>query len=258
MNPKIGIFDSGSGGLSTLAAIRELLPNAEYYYIGDVAHCPYGTKTPTELLEITSSVVSRLQEWGATIVVIACNTATTRCIHQLRQRFPNITFVGTEPALKVAHDNSFHHPLLLCTPATARAKSVQRLIHQNYPDSPLFIGDNSPFSDTQPNKANQVTILPCVGLADTIENALTNPKEIQLASGDTLPDFSIPDSAEPIINAKLQALFNELPNQQFDCVVLGCTHYVLIANLIQKFFPTAKLIDGNAGVARYVAKTIHS
>ncbi len=258
MNPKIGIFDSGSGGLSTLAAIRELLPNAEYYYIGDVAHCPYGTKTPEELLEITSTIVKRLQNWGAQIIVIACNTATTRCIHQLRQRFPNITFVGTEPALKVAHDHNFHHPLLLCTPATARAKSVQRLIHQNYPDSPLFIGDNSPFPATQPNKTNQATILPCVGLADTIENALTNPKEIQLASGDTLPDFSIPDSAGPIINAKLQSLFNELPNQQFDCVVLGCTHYVLIPNLIQKFFPTAKLIDGNAGVARYVAKTIHS
>lgn len=116
MATKIGIFDSGSGGLSTLAAIRELSPDAEYYYIGDVAHCPYGTKTPAELLEITSAVVSRLQNWGAQIIVIACNTATTRCIHQLRQRFPDITFVGTEPALKVAHDCNFRHPLLLCTP----------------------------------------------------------------------------------------------------------------------------------------------
>lgn len=139
MATKIGIFDSGSGGLSTLAAIRELSPDAEYYYIGDVAHCPYGTKTPAELLEINSAVVSRLQNWGAQIIVIACNTATTRCIHQLRQRFPDITFVGTEPALKVAHDCNFRHPLLLCTPATARANSVKRLVTQNYPNSPLLL-----------------------------------------------------------------------------------------------------------------------
>ncbi len=258
MATKIGIFDSGSGGLSTLAAIRELSPDAEYYYIGDVAHCPYGTKTPAELLEITSAVVSRLQNWGAQIIVIACNTATTRCIHQLRQRFPDITFVGTEPALKVAHDCNFRHPLLLCTPATARANSVKRLVTQNYPNSPLFIGANSPYPPTAQTTTNQVTILPCVGLADTVENMLANPKEVQLSPQDSLPDFHVPTTATPTINTKLQDLFNNLPDNQFDCVVLGCTHYVLIAGLIQQFFPHAKLIDGNTGVAKYVQHILHT
>lgn len=257
MTTKIGIFDSGSGGFSTLAAIRELLPDAEYYYIGDVVHCPYGTKTPAELLKVTSSVVSRLQNWGAQIIVIACNTATTRCIHQLRQRFPNITFVGTEPALKVAQDCNFRHPLLLCTPATARANSVKRLVVQNYPNSPLFIGADSPYPPTAQTATNQVTILPCVGLADTVENALVNPKEVQLSPQGSLPDFHVPTTATPTINTKLQDLLSQLPNTQFDCIVLGCTHYVLIADLIQQFFPHAKLIDGNTGVAKYIHHLLH-
>lgn len=253
MNQKIGIFDSGSGGLSTLTAIRKFLPNAEYFYIGDVKHCPYGTKNSAELLEITSSVVERLAKWGATIIIIACNTATTRCIHQLRQRFPKLTFIGTEPALKVAHDQGYKHPLLLCTPATARASSVQKLVTQNYPNAPLFIGPDSPYpaSKLKPN-SSQVTILPCVGLADTIEQTLTNPKEIQLLPNSLIPNFSVPTSDKTNIEQKLQTLFSQLPPDiEYDSIVLGCTHYVLIRHLVQSFFPSATLVDGNQGVAKY-------
>ncbi len=252
MTPKIGIFDSGSGGLSTLAAVHKLIPNAEYFYIGDTKHCPYGTKSPNELLKITSDVVKRLDKWGATIIIIACNTATTRCIHQLRKRFPKLTFIGTEPALKVAHDQGFQHPLLLCTPATARALSVKRLVAQNYPNSPLFIGTNSPYSPAKPVNSAQITILPCIGLADTIEQTLTNPEEIQLLPKDFIPNFSVPESDESKIKQKLQILFSQLPpNIKYDSIILGCTHYVLIRHLIQPFFPNATLVDGNQGVAKY-------
>ena len=76
MKRKIGVFDSGKGGRSVLEAIKERLPNDEYLYIGDSKNCPYGEKTDEELERITTEVVQRLAEWGAEIVVIACNTAS--------------------------------------------------------------------------------------------------------------------------------------------------------------------------------------
>lgn len=109
---KIGVFDSGNGGYTTLGAIRSLLPENEYYYIGDHKNCPYGTKTQAELIEITTHIAQRLASWGAEMIVIACNTATTRCIRALRQRFPDIIFVGTEPAIKLACDADCQEILL--------------------------------------------------------------------------------------------------------------------------------------------------
>lgn len=99
---KIGVFDSGIGGTTVLAALQELLPNEDYHYIADSENCPYGEKSDEELCRIVTANVEKLKAWGAKIIVVACNTATTRCIGYLRQQYPEIIFIGTEPAIKLA------------------------------------------------------------------------------------------------------------------------------------------------------------
>lgn len=243
---KIGVFDSGSGGLTTLAEIRRLLPEMDYYYIGDVVHCPYGTKSDAELKAITTAVVERLQSWGAQLVVIACNTATTRCIRHLRQTFPNIVFVGTEPAIKVAHDLGSHRPLLLATPATTHARPVQRLVNTNYPESTNLAQSDS-----------RITILPCPGLADATEQALDLAHEFILMPGKPFPDIILHPAQLSTLRGHLETILRPLGDlDRFDSVILGCTHYVILRELIQSYFPNATLIDGNAGVARRVKSLV--
>lgn len=130
-NNKIGIFDSGIGGMSVLEEIRKLLPNEEYYYYADTFNNPYGEKTTDELYEITSLIVEYLIEKGVKIIVIACNTATTRCINYLRDKYRDIIFIGTEPAIKVACDNNYNNVLLLATPMTISSERTSFLVEHN-------------------------------------------------------------------------------------------------------------------------------
>ena len=99
---KIGLFDSGVGGTTILSAIQKFLPNEEYKYIADSKNCPYGEKSDQELEAIVTANTDSLIGWGSEVIVVACNTATTRCISYLRDKYPTIHFVGTEPAIKLA------------------------------------------------------------------------------------------------------------------------------------------------------------
>ncbi|MBQ6135705.1 MAG: glutamate racemase [Bacilli bacterium] len=129
MNGKIGVFDSGLGGLSVLKELMKLLPGEDYLFYEDSIHNPYGIKTEEELLEITSNIVDYLLENGCKIIVIACNTATTCCMKSLREKYPEVIFVGTVPAIKVAYDNHFKNTIILSTPYTSQSKRVQELLH---------------------------------------------------------------------------------------------------------------------------------
>lgn len=145
MNKKIGIFDSGLGGLSILKELLKILPNEDYLLYEDSLHNPYGDKTEEELLMITSNIVDYLLEQDCKIIVIACNTATTCCMESLRKMYPNTIFVGTVPAIKVACDFNYKNTILLSTPYTSKSKRVRELIH-NYknPDQEIFLvsGEN--------------------------------------------------------------------------------------------------------------------
>ncbi len=131
MNNPIGIFDSGIGGITILNEIRKLLPNENIIYYADSKNNPYGPKTDKELLKITNNIVNYLINKNCKIIVIACNTATTRCIKSLRENYPNISFIGTEPAIKLACDNNHKNILVLATHATINSISVQKLITNN-------------------------------------------------------------------------------------------------------------------------------
>lgn len=217
MNKKIGMFDSGIGGLTILKELKKLLPNEDYIYYADSKNNPYGEKSDTELMKIVTNIVDYLISRDVKIIVIACNTATTRCIKRLRMMYPDIPFVGTEPAIKVACDNNYKNTLVMATPGTIKAERTHELV-KNYK-----------------RKGQKIKLLPCKGLADTIEFG-------------TKKD----------VNRVLHNLLHSYYNKGIDSIVLGCTHYPYAKKNIQKLFPNAKLIDGNKGVSNQVKRVLKS
>lgn len=153
---KIGVFDSGVGGLSILNELLKELPYEDFYYYGDSLNNPYGEKSDEELLKITSNIVEKLINKNCKLIVIACNTATTRCMKKLREIYSNVIFVGTVPAIKVACDKRFKNTLVMATPATIESERTYELIR-----------DNKRYDQN-------IYLLPCPGLAKAIEQ---NDKE---------------------------------------------------------------------------------
>ena len=125
----IAVFDSGLGGISVLRALVQRLPGEDFLYFGDSANAPYGVRPAEEVRRLTQDVIARLYDRGIKAAVIACNTATSAAIGQLRAAFPDIPVIGIEPALKpaVAHHRRV---LVLATPLTLREEKFAALMHQ--------------------------------------------------------------------------------------------------------------------------------
>ena len=213
---KIGFFDSGLGGLTVLKeAIENENLREEIVYLGDTKNTPYGVKDKEYVKEIIEDNIKYLVEQGCNPIVIACNTATTKCIKMLREKYKNTIFVGTEPAIKVACDKDFKNTIVMATPGTINAERTHELVINN-------------------KKENQkIYLLPCDGLADTIE--FGTKKQIK---------------------EKVSSLLNKYKNYNIDAIVLGCTHYPYAKKYISEEFPSATLIDGNKGVTKQVVKLL--
>lgn len=130
MKGKIGLFDSGLGGLSILKELIKVLPNEDYLFYEDSINNPYGNKTEEELFKINCDIVDYLLAHDCKIIVIACNTATTMCIASLREKYKDVIFVGTEPAIKVAYDHGYKNTIILSTPNTKNSKKVYDLTRE--------------------------------------------------------------------------------------------------------------------------------
>ena len=206
---RIGVFDSGIGGLTVLDDLKEVLPNEDYLFYADSKNCPYGEKSDTELYDITSNIVDYLISNECKIIVIACNTATTRCIKYLRDKYKDMTFIGTEPAIKVACDRDYKNILVMATPATIASERTSILVNENKKDY------------------ENIYLVPCEGLADAIETDNFKKQEDIVSS-----------------------IYEEYKDKEIDAIVLGCTHYPHIKDLISKYFTNAELLDGGNGVAR--------
>lgn len=149
---KIGVFDSGIGGLNILEELKKLLPNEDFLYFGDSDNCPYGTKSQEDLMKIVSRIVEYFRDNDCKLIVIACNTATTRCMKILREMYPDMIFVGTVPAVKMACDNKCHDTLVLATEGTIASERVHELIYDNKNDD------------------QEIYLVACNGLAEAIED----------------------------------------------------------------------------------------
>ena len=234
----IGVFDSGIGGLTVLAEIKKLLPNEKYYYIKDSKNCPYGEKSLEELKKIVSSATERLIWRGAEIIVVACNTATTQTIDYLREKYPEVKFVWTEPAIKKGAEESSERAKIVvrATEGTARSERLRQ----------MTVKYKKP--------GQEILTIPCSGLARAIEDK-DEEKIEKILDG-------LEETAGGILtktDGKMSEISSALKIMDFtevETVILGCTHYPLIREKIQKKFPCARLIDGSEGVAREVKRLV--
>lgn len=127
-NNPIGIFDSGIGGLSIVKQIKKDLPKESIVYLADKVNFPYGEKTPDQIKKISKKNVEWLLSQNSKIIVVACNTATVNSISFLREKFPLISFVGMEPAVKPAAKQSKRGIIVLSSPKATKSKQLSLLI----------------------------------------------------------------------------------------------------------------------------------
>ena len=147
---KIGIFDSGIGGVTVLKEIIKLLPNEEYIYYSDSKNNPYGDKKDDEIKSICEKITNHLLEKNCKIIAIACNTASAKCANYLREKYKDIMFVAIEPAYKMVYDYAYEKPtLVMATKGTIESERFNLLLKKY---------DN-----------HKTYLLSCVGLANLIE-----------------------------------------------------------------------------------------
>ncbi len=134
MNRPIAVFDSGVGGLSTLAKLKSDLPKEDFLYFADNLNAPYGKKSKQEILNLTLKAIEGILAHNPKAIVIACNTVTGLCIETLRQTYPDVLFFGIQPAVKPAPKNT----LVFVTTATAGCDNFRQVV-ENYGENKAYI-----------------------------------------------------------------------------------------------------------------------
>lgn len=130
-NRPIAFFDSGIGGSTILREVIKKIPNEHYIYLPDSNHNPYGNKSKEELFEIVDKCVQRLLIYNPKIIVCACNTATAMVLDDIRKKYSDIIFVGTEPAIKVVYDNFCDKKcIILTTKGTGDSEKFNNLLNK--------------------------------------------------------------------------------------------------------------------------------
>ena len=229
-NAVIGIFDSGSGGLTVLNAVRKRLPNRRFMYLGDHAHAPYGPRPPEEVTRLTRAGIAAMFDRGCALVVVACNTASAIALRHLQEewldsRYPGRRLLGVfVPIIEALtgrswdRNDSFADPqpsfdlAVFATPATVRSRAFGNEVRRRLPNVRIWEQG-------------------CLDLVDLIEAGAA-----KTAIADTI--------ARSV--ADLEARSTTLPRR----VVLGCTHYPLVGDAFARALPLGtEIIDQPAIVA---------
>lgn len=130
-NRPICFFDSGIGGSTILKEVMKLLPNENYIYYADSINNPYGQKTKEKLFDVVDSVVKKLLKFDPKVIVCACNTATEMVLNDIREKYPNTLFVGTEPAVKIVYDKyPDKKSIVMTTKGTHDSERFQKLFEK--------------------------------------------------------------------------------------------------------------------------------
>lgn len=213
---RVGVFDSGIGGLTVVKAITEVLKGAEIFYIADTKFAPYGEKSKEEILKHSFDIANYLIEThNIDALVVACNTATSAAIKELREHFPKLIVVGTEPGIKPAISLSKNGKIgILATPATLKGEKYQLLV------------------DKLSSSSSHITLYEqaCPGLVQQIE------------------DGKIEDEKTFLL---LENWLKPMKENSVDTIVLGCTHYPLVEKTIKKIMgENINLIETGYAIAK--------
>ncbi|MCF6154647.1 MAG: glutamate racemase [Candidatus Brocadia sp.] len=215
----IGIFDSGIGGISVLAEIIRILPCEEFVYFADTLHSPYGTKPEDVVRSLSIKAAEFLSLVGIKSLVVACNTATSVAINEIRKMYP-FPVIGMEPALKPAVELGLAGKILvMATPVTLKSNKFKGLAcHYKH--------------------RVEIVPFPCAGLVEIIERDHSHGSEIK---------------------EYLFHIFSPVNKESISAIVLGCTHYVLIKKeIVNTVGCKIAIIDGNCGTARHLRKALQS
>lgn len=217
-NFSIGFFDSGVGGISVLKESIKLLPKENYIYIGDSLNAPYGVKTPEEVRKLTFNMVDKLISMNVKAIVVACNTATSIAIDELRKIYKEIPIIGIEPALKPAIENYGNGIIvIMATPVTLSENKFSKL-RERY------------------NKASDIISMPCDGLVEIIEDGNIKGE---------------------VVEGYLRNRFKDVPKEKVSSVVLGCTHYPFIKEaLVNVINDDVAIIDGSLGTVKQLKRKL--
>ena len=123
-NLPIGFIDSGLGGLSVLKEAIKIMPHEDFIYYGDSLNAPYGTKSVDEIRDLTFAIVDKLLKLGIKGLAVACNTATSAAVRQLRIMYPDLTIVGIEPAIKPAVESNHGGEILVMATYDNKTRKV--------------------------------------------------------------------------------------------------------------------------------------
>lgn len=210
----VGVIDSGVGGISVLRELVRQLPGEDFLFFGDCINAPYGTKSREWICRTVLAHTARLYERGIKALVVACNTATSAAIRELRAEYPQMPVIGIEPALKPAVMVKEHpHVLVLATPGTVTGEKFQNLMHG--------------FEEQA-----TVSALPCPGLMEYVEAGQLDSPQLFTYLEELLRPYSQEE-------------------QRPDAVVLGCTHYPFIRGAISRVLGgDVPVLDGSEGTAR--------
>ncbi len=207
----IGIFDSGIGGISIWKEIVQLLPHQNTIYLADSKNAPYGQKSKQEIIALCKKNTEYLIAQGCSIVVVACNTATTNAIQILRETY-NIPFIGIEPAIK---------PAAIQT----KTKAIGILATKGTLNSRLF-------AETSKKYMEGIHVIEQIGegLVPLIENGDIRSKKTAIL---------------------LEKYIRPMLLQNIDCLVLGCSHYPFLIPQIKKITGASiQIIDSGLAVAK--------
>lgn len=216
-NNPIGIYDSGFGGLSVWRELYRALPAESLVYLGDGKNCPYGSLSEERIRHLAEQSVKVLLEKGCKMIVVACNTATSAAIEYLRTRYPNVPFVGLEPAIKPACLNT--KTGVVGVVATERSLAGEK------------------FLTTLARYGEGVKVIKAVGrgFVEAVER-----DEEQSEQTEQL----VRDVVEPIVA------------EGADIIVLGCTHYPFLRDVIERVVSGREVLIIDSGEA--VEKRVES
>ncbi len=216
----IGIFDSGVGGISVLRAMRAQMPDESVIYFGDQGHIPYGPRSMEQIRNFSETITKFLLAQNSKIIVVACNTASAAALKYLREKFPQVQFVGMEPAVKPAAEHTQTGKVgVLATPATFQGALYASVVER-------FANGVELFQNT------------CTGLVQQIEQGKLNSAETHRILNDALL---------PMLEKNI------------DTVVLGCTHYPFVIPLIQEIVgEKVRVIDPAPAVAKQTKRLLEA
>lgn len=212
----IGFFDSGIGGLTVLAESLRRLPAENYLFMADTLHVPYGTKTKEDVRGFILQAVEKMMQEGIDALVVACNTATSIAIQELRETYA-LPIIGMEPAVKPAvemNNETGKRVLVLATPLTLQQPKYYALL----------------------SRVDGAGIVDSLPLPELVEYCEAMQFELEVMS-----DY---------FRTKLSAYNLD----DYGIVVLGCTHYPYYKDILRTVLPEhIQIVDGNAGTIRRLA-----